>query len=133
VKNRYFWLWVGGVFGLIMLETASQAKKIPAPKLSLSQLQALARNVGFPDPELAAAVAMAESGGNAGAVGDGGQSFGLWQVHVPDHPEYNPSLLLDPHYNAQAAFAISRNGTDWTPWSAFKSGAYLRYMPAVVG
>jgi soluble lytic murein transglycosylase-like protein len=133
VKSRYFWLWIGGVFGLIMLETASQAKKT-SRKLSLSELQALSRSVGFPDPELAAAVAMAESGGNPGAVAaepHGGPSYGLWQIHASDHPEFSTALLLDPTYNARTALAISKNGTDWSPWSAFKSRDYLRYMPGV--
>jgi hypothetical protein len=34
------------------------------------------------DPRAAAAVAMNESGGRFGAVGDGGTSFGPWQLHV---------------------------------------------------
>lgn len=33
----------------------------------------------------------------------------------------------DPDYAARAAFAISKSGTDWTPWSVFRSGAYLPY------
>lgn len=34
------------------------------------------------DPRAVAAVAMNESGGRFGAVGDGGTSFGPWQLHV---------------------------------------------------
>lgn len=30
-------------------------------------------------------------------------------------------------YATDAAFAISKGGTDFTPWSAFKSGSYLQY------
>lgn len=35
--------------------------------------------------------------------------------------------LTDPVYATQAAWVISKNGTDFTPWSAFKSGSYLQY------
>jgi hypothetical protein len=97
--------------------------------LSQAQLVALARSVGFRDPDLAAAVALAESGGNALAVGDFGRSFGLWQVHTPAHPEYTSGGLMDPDYNARAAFAISKQGTDWTPWTMFRNGGYKRFLP----
>lgn len=95
--------------------------------LSLSQLRALAASVGFPNPSLAAAVAMAESSGAPGAVGDDGSSFGLWQVHAPDHPSYDAAQLLEPGYNARAALAISLGGADWRPWSTYRHGDYLRF------
>lgn len=106
----------------------------PAPAggtLTLAQLRALATAVGFADPVTAAAVAMAESGGNPAAVGDcaGGRgSFGLWQIHQPDHTEYAPASLMDATYNAHAALAISHGGTDWHLWSAFTNGRYRQYM-----
>lgn len=37
------------------------------------------------------------------------------------------SKLTDPIYATDAAFAISKRGTDFTPWSAFKSGSYLQH------
>jgi len=95
--------------------------------LVLGQLVALARSVGFPDPELAAAVAMAESGGNPLAIGDNGTSFGLWQIHTPVHPEYTAGAMLDPQSNALAAFAISSHGTNWKPWTTFNNGAYKQF------
>lgn len=95
--------------------------------MTLAQLRALAASIGFLDPDLAAAVAMAESGGNAGAVGDEGTSFGLWQIHTPAHPEYDANLLLEADYNARAAYAISSGGTVWQPWSTYNSGAYLKF------
>jgi lysozyme-like protein len=98
--------------------------------MNLSQLRDLASSVGFPASALdvAAAVAMAESGGNPAAVGDEGTSFGLWQVHTPAHPEYSAAELFDPTENARAALAISRGGSDWHPWSTFTSGAYLKFL-----
>jgi hypothetical protein len=100
----------------------------PAGHLSLADLRSLAASVGFPDPELAAAVAMAESGGNPFAVGDNSTSFGLWQIHTPSHPEFDASQLLTAGYNAHAALLISKSGTDWSPWTTFRTGAYKAFM-----
>jgi len=101
------------------------------PPMTLAELRALAASVGFPDPVLAAAVAMAESAGNPFAVGDNGTSFGLWQIHAPAHPEFDTTQLMGATYNAHAALLISKSGVDWTPWTTFNSGAYKQYMGAV--
>lgn len=102
--------------------------------LSLDDLRSLAGRHGFPDVDIAAAVAMAESGGNPNALGDTTidprGSVGLWQIFRKAHPEYEGVDLTDPDTNADAAYAISSGGTNWHPWSTFTSGAYLRYMPA---
>ena len=97
--------------------------------LTLDGLRALAGEAGFSDVDTAAAVAMAESGGNASAVGDGGQSFGLWQIHVPSHPEVDRSRLLDARYNAAQALRISQHGSSWAPWTTYRNGAYRAFMP----
>jgi hypothetical protein len=112
---------------------SSRAVRSSAKGMSLAALTALARSVGFPDPALAAAVAMAESGGVPDIRGDNGDSYGLWQVNLPAHPEYkaNPSALLDAATNARAALAISAQGTNWQPWTTFRTGAYKPfYAPA---
>jgi hypothetical protein len=105
--------------------------------MTLDELRALAASVGFPDPETAAAVAMAESRGNPSAQnivtnpapGNGPErSFGLWQVNTLAHPNYDEQSLLDPTYNARAALAISSGGTNWTPWSTYNHGDYKQYM-----
>ena len=96
--------------------------------MTLTELRQLAAQAGIANPDLAAAIAMAESGGNPMAVGDNGTSFGLWQIHVPSHPEYDAISLGDPLTNALAAKAISKGGTDWSPWTTFRTGAYRKYM-----
>jgi hypothetical protein len=111
--------------------------------MNLAQLRELAVSTGFPNPDLAAAVAMAESKGNPDATaivtnplpGNGPErSFGLWQINTLAHPTYSETALLDPTYNAQAAFTISNGGTNWHPWSTFTSGAYKKYyFPHVLG
>jgi Lysozyme like domain len=129
--HRVRWVWA---LALAALATGAGKLAVTPPStptaghMSLADLRSLAASVGFPDPDLAAAVAMAESSGNPFAVGDGGTSFGLWQIHVPDHPEFDRSSLLTAAYNAHAALLISKSGTDWSPWSAFRYGRYKQFM-----
>jgi hypothetical protein len=112
---------------------------------SLKDLQDLAAATGFPDPVLAAAVAMAESGGNPCAQGDPNigvhpcnrlngtsTSFGLWQINTTWNPQYDPLSLLNPQYNARAALAVSNGGVTWKPWSTFKNESYLKWYSHVV-
>ena len=104
--------------------------------LSLAQMQSLAASVGFPDPNLAAAIAEAESGGNTNAHGDttlgsGAGSWGLWQIYVDSHPGVDVARLVDPNYNARIAYSTWLNaGKSFRPWSTYNQGLYLRwYMP----
>ena len=110
-------------------------------RLAFDDLYRLAVNVGFPPGDsavTAAAIALAESNvpatspptGNPEAIGDPtfGGSYGLWQVNHPAHPEYDTESLLDPTYNAKAALAISAEGTNWSPWATYNSGAYKQYI-----
>lgn len=102
---------------------------------TVAQLYTLAASTGFADPVTAAAIAMAESGGNPDAVGDTTitppfGSVGLWQINVAAHPQYDPQSLHDPNTNAAAALVISNGGTNFEPWSTFTSGAYRQFMPA---
>lgn len=89
--------------------------------LTLQQLQQLAASVGFPDPALAAAIAMAESGGNPNAYNTEG-SYGLFQIDVVYNPKYasNPSVLFDPKTNAKAAYAIWKQAGGFTPWTTYR-------------
>jgi hypothetical protein len=110
-------------------------------KLTLPQLVALAARHGFPDPELAAAIAMAESGGETtiphnslrqrflpqGTLPE--KSIGLWQINTVNSQActWNESTamwdctptkyaswdLTDPDVNAQAAYEVTQGGTNW--------------------
>jgi LysM repeat protein len=68
---------------------------------------------------MAASIAMAESSGQQFATGAAGER-GYWQIH-PDHGSLS---TYDPLGNAKAAVIISDDGTNWTPWTTFTSGAY---------
>ncbi len=77
---------------------------------------------------IAVAVARAESGWRAAAIGDSGASIGLWQIHMPSHPRYSKETLLDPRKNAAAMYQISNGGRSWEPWTTYRNGSYLAYM-----
>ena len=118
----------------------------PAPKggtLSTDQLVALAKQVGFNQQNavIAAAVAKAESGGGSGKLNNtpstGDLSYGLWQINMIDR--LGPSRLkqfgissyeqlYDPLTNARAAFILS-GGSNFSPWSVYKSVKYKSFLP----
>lgn len=62
-----------------------------------------------------------------------GPSIGLCQVRSLRNPRiWGPAdrwriarLLLDPWYNAVAAYWISAQGKDFTPWTLYREGDYL--------
>jgi LysM repeat protein len=69
---------------------------------------------------MAAEIAMAESSGQQFATGTVGER-GYWQIN----PNHGSLSTYDPLGNAKAAVIISDNGTNWTPWTTFTSGAYV--------
>jgi hypothetical protein len=73
--------------------------------------------------QMAASIAMAESGGDAGATGsntDGSTDRGYWQINSV----HGAQSTYDPAANARAAVAISGDGSNWTPWVTYNTGAY---------
>jgi lysozyme-like protein len=104
-------------------------------KLTAAQIASYASSAGFsgPDLQVAVAVALAESSGNPGAVGDltitPGGSVGLWQINLKYHPEFAGQDLTDPQTNANAAYSIYQAaGNSFSPWSTYNSGAYSAYI-----
>jgi hypothetical protein len=100
------------------------------PRMTLDALRDLAHRVGFPDPHLAAAVAMAESGGDPHAFARTSreQSVGLWQINMLSHPQWTRAQLEDPETNARAALHILTAVKSWKPWGAYTDGRYRRYL-----
>jgi hypothetical protein len=99
------------------------------------QIALVAHKAGFSGENLviAVAVAMAESGSNANAIGRL-HTYGLWQILSHAHPNMidpndpDASKWYDPYVNARFAWKISGGGSNWAPWSVYKSGAYQRSM-----
>ena len=68
---------------------------------------------------IAAEIAMAESGGQQYATGAAGER-GYWQIN----PVNGTLSTYDAYGNARAAIILSNNGTNWSPWTTYVSGAY---------
>ena len=90
-------------------------------------------NAGFTGDRLvtAVAVALAESRCNPAATlvnTDGSRDRGLWQINSRWHPEVSDDCAYDAQCNADAAFRISGQGTSWTPWVTFNTGAYRSWL-----
>lgn len=92
------------------------------------------------------AVMMAESGGNPRAhnpnAATGDNSYGLFQINMLG--SLGPARLrqfglssneelFNPMTNARVAFRMSGGGRDWSPWSAYKNGAYRKYLSKFPG
>jgi len=105
--------------------------------LSAAALAALCRTFLPADPVTGYAIARAESGGRPEAIGDGGLSFGIWQIYTPAHPQWSGAWLLDATHNAMAAQALSGGGRSWLPWCTWEAPAcggrgnarYRAYLP----
>lgn len=69
---------------------------------------------------IAAEIAMAESGGNQYAISPT-NDYGYWQING----SHGALATLDAFGNARAAIAISGNGTDWSAWTTYQTGAYI--------
>jgi hypothetical protein len=109
----------------------AQTQTSPAPAggtvYSKRQLMSLAASVGFPDPNMAAAIALAESSGRANATNrntDGSIDRGLWEINSI----HGPLSVLDPRRNAESAYKISSGGRNWNPWVTYQNGAYKQYL-----
>lgn len=92
------------------------------------------------DTNIAYAVCMGESGGNARAANMGDRhgscngSFGLMQVaciHYRNAGVYGEDNLFDPKINMDLAYKVyseSRHGNPWMEWGAYSDQRYLKYL-----
>ena len=100
-----------------------------------TSLMQLAEMAGFSGDAAVtiAAIAMAESGGNPNAVNQQSGATGIlqfmpgtWQGLVDQgQASGNPT---DPLSAFQAAYALSRGGTDFSDWETYTTGAYQQYL-----
>ena len=110
--------------------TASSAAGMPAPAagsgtLSCSGLEALWESAGGSSGTafMAAEIARAESSGGQYATDNntnGSTDRGSWQVNS----SWGALSTYDAAGNARAAVQISHDGTDWSPWVTYQTGAY---------
>jgi hypothetical protein len=104
------------------------------------------QQAGFSGDSLATAYAVvkAESGGRANAFNPRGKdlSYGLFQINMlggmgPDRRKKfglsSNEDLFDPLTNAKVAYAISKEGTNWNPWTTYTSGKYQQFLQSGTG
>jgi hypothetical protein len=117
------------VFVLLTLSHGHHLPKLTAAAhggtLSCSGLEALWESAGGSRSAAftAAEIAMAESSGRQYATNtNGGASTdrGYWQVNSV----HGAQSTYDAYGNARAAIQISGNGTDFSPWVTYQTGAY---------
>ena len=115
--------------------------------LTVPQIAAVCFQAQFRGESLVTAVAIScaeDTDHDPTALNDdpstGDLSVGLFQVNYfgnlgPSRTaQFGPmSGLTDPLANAQAAYSLSGGGTNFTPWSTFKSDAYLQYLTVASG
>lgn len=85
----------------------------PQPSNNYTAIQQMIINKALQkgiDPALALALVQQESGFNPNAKGDGGKSFGLFQIHSPSHPGYAGGL--DPEANAEYGLNLLKSHLD---------------------
>jgi Lysozyme like domain len=104
-----------------------------AAALSGSDCANLAMKAGCPNAQsvVAGQIALAESGGVPNVESDpntdGSHDLGLWQINDKAHADILAGKdWWVPSVNAQLMMDVSANGTKWTPWTTYNSGAYLK-------
>ncbi len=105
----------------------------PAPaaggSYSIDELEKLWIAAGGPPgvAHVAAAVALAESGGNPRAVGPDtpyGNAMGLWQILG----QVVGGDIFDPMVNARNAVKKYTDAGGWSPWEAYTNGNYTQFL-----
>jgi hypothetical protein len=107
-------------------------------KLTQAQIQMYAQSAGMANPQVMAAIAMAESGGDPMAhnVIPPDNSYGLWQVNMigsmgaarrKQFGIVSNDALYNPAVNARAAAVILKE-QGLSAWSTYTSGAYKKYL-----
>jgi hypothetical protein len=112
---------------------------------SYAQLEALWIQAGGSSSvaPVAAAIALAESGGNplaaypgttvAAGQGSTSDATGLWQILGLPSGNFSASGLTNPLSNAKMAVAkYDQAGDSFSPWQTYTSGAYEQYLQSGV-
>lgn len=107
-----------------------------APPLPEEQARALAMQAGFSGRSLdeVIAVAHAESSLNPKNCLVNNDKLhtidrGILQINNHWHSEVSDACAYDPACAFKEGYRISNKGTNFTPWMAYTSGAYQKYMP----
>jgi soluble lytic murein transglycosylase-like protein len=98
----------------VEVEEAPIEKPYLAPKTVVEVIVETARLHAI-DEKKFLAVAKCESSLNPSAVGDGGKSYGLFQIHLPSHPDVSKEDALNQVWASEwAAKKFKKNPRIWT-------------------
>lgn len=75
----------------------------------------------------AVAVAKSESGLRCHAVGDGGESVGLFQINKVHWGKWDRDSLFDCETNVRAAYEIWQD-SGWWPWTVYRLGIHRQFL-----
>jgi hypothetical protein len=110
------------------------------PRARADRCAQVARNAGYRTRDrliMAVAVGMGESRCRSSVwhrsrptpgCPNGSIDRGIWQINDCYHAEVSDSCAQDAQCNANAAYRISRQGTDWRPWAAYQNRSYRRFL-----
>lgn len=120
--------------GLYLYQNYGGISSMLTGNLSAKQIAEYASTAGFTGSTLitAVAIALSESSGNPSAYNpetaagtpEGKGSYGLWQIYLNAHPEFEGLNLNDPQINANCAYQIYL-ADGFSAWSTYNSNAYL--------
>ncbi|MGP0028583.1 MAG: DUF4157 domain-containing protein [Streptosporangiaceae bacterium] len=113
---------------------AANPPVLPSGQLSHAQLMGLWQDAGGGSPDIAAAIAEAESTGSPGAIQQkqtyANTGWGLWQITPGDSvPDVGVDFqLLNPFLNAQAAVRKWKQAGSFHPWTTYNNGIYQKNL-----
>ncbi|MEX2053938.1 MAG: hypothetical protein WD883_00060 [Candidatus Colwellbacteria bacterium] len=81
-----------------VVETTPTPQPIISSALSIEQLIRSTALKWEADADRMVATAKCESGLKPDAIGDDGASIGLFQIHLPSHPDVTKEEALDPYF-----------------------------------
>lgn len=101
-------------------ETSESDLRAFARKMALKygvSYQEMAVTIGGPGKTVACA--HGESSWDTDAVGDGGDSRGIAQIHRPSHPDITDEQALDPYWSIEWMAQEFSKGNQWM-WTCWK-------------
>ena len=107
------------IFPLFPKKIISITPQILAPvQLNIEDIKLIIIEAAFRyeiDAQEFLAVAKCESSFREKAVGDGGNSMGIFQIHLPSHPNVTEAEAFDPHFSSEwSAEKFKKNPRIWT-------------------
>jgi soluble lytic murein transglycosylase-like protein len=126
-----------------MRESEPETVQIHADNVPAADLVPILKKAGFSGEKLrlAYAVMRAESGGRPKALNvnsaTGDKSYGIFQINMigrlgparlKEHHLKSYTDLFDPLTNAKIAYKMSKGGSNWQPWGAWRNGAFKYHL-----